>query len=410
MSQLSALLPTDTASGDIASITDGQNVVPIKSLKVTLEPIQSGTGTPSPDNVRPISGWTDVDTYGTGINVWDGTYENGKWLENTSGAVATASGYNLTDFISVVPSKTYYKSVSGSGRALFYDADKNVLPSQVWNTISSGATQFTVPQNARYVRFVITTPNINTFAVNYPSTDHDYHAYNGASYTTDLGRTVYGGTLDVVSGELVVDRAIKAFDGSESWLQHGTLNNSFYLNNAFADATSGTAVSNIFEYAVSAFAQLSDGQFTLDGSYKRLALHSSAFETATELKEYLAQTPMVVAYPLATPQTYQLDPQTISLLHGNNNVWSDGSVELTYNADVGLYIDKKREAVRYKYDRMIAPTESEYIATQNYTTGSLLIVDGVLYKVTSNIANGGTITPNTNCTATTLSEVISALA
>ena len=29
------------------------------------------------------------------------------------------------------------------------------------------------------------------------------------------------------------------------------------------------------------------------------------------------------------------------LLTGNNNVWSDGSVEVTYNADVGLYIDKK---------------------------------------------------------------------
>jgi hypothetical protein len=49
-----------------------------------------------------------------------------------------------------------------------------------------------------------------------------------------------------------------------------------------------------------------------------------------------------LCYELATPQTYQLDPQTIDLLLGDNNVWTDcGSVEVTYKADVGLYIDKK---------------------------------------------------------------------
>ena len=59
---------------------------------------------------------------------------------------------------------------------------------------------------------------------------------------------------------------------------------------------------------------------------------------------------------------------------------------------------------------MIAPVEVAYTATRNYTVGQLLIVDNVLYKVTANIANGGIITPNTNVVATTLSEIISALA
>lgn len=45
---------------------------------------------------------------------------------------------------------------------------------------------------------------------------------------------------------------------------------------------------------------------------------------------------------LATAQTYQLTPTEITLLKGQNNVWTDcGSVEVTYKADVGLYIDKK---------------------------------------------------------------------
>lgn len=51
---------------------------------------------------------------------------------------------------------------------------------------------------------------------------------------------------------------------------------------------------------------------------------------------------------------------------------------------------------------MIAPTESSYEATRNYSIGSYLIVENTLYKVTSAIASGGTITPGTNVTATTI--------
>lgn len=53
-----AMLPTDTASGAVASFPDGADDVPIESLTVTIEPVQEGSGDPSPDNVRPISGWT----------------------------------------------------------------------------------------------------------------------------------------------------------------------------------------------------------------------------------------------------------------------------------------------------------------------------------------------------------------
>ena len=41
----------------IASFTDGANL-PMPSLKTTIVPIQSGSGDPSPSNVRPISGWS----------------------------------------------------------------------------------------------------------------------------------------------------------------------------------------------------------------------------------------------------------------------------------------------------------------------------------------------------------------
>ena len=50
---------TETYSGSIVSF-DGTETTAIKSLKVNITPKQSGTGDPSPSNVRPISGWDSV--------------------------------------------------------------------------------------------------------------------------------------------------------------------------------------------------------------------------------------------------------------------------------------------------------------------------------------------------------------
>jgi len=57
----------------------------------------------------------------------------------------------------------------------------------------------------------------------------------------------------------------------------------------------------------------------------------------------------------------------------------------------------------------LASTESSNVATRNYTVGELLIVDNVLYNVTSNIPNGGTIIEGKNVMKTSLSKVIASL-
>jgi hypothetical protein len=44
---------------DIATFTDGSNL-PMPKLQVGIEPIQEGSGDPSPENIRPISGWDEV--------------------------------------------------------------------------------------------------------------------------------------------------------------------------------------------------------------------------------------------------------------------------------------------------------------------------------------------------------------
>ncbi len=55
--------PHDTASGATASFHDGADNVPVKDLTIAIEPVQSGSGDPAPDNVRPISGWTGANIF-----------------------------------------------------------------------------------------------------------------------------------------------------------------------------------------------------------------------------------------------------------------------------------------------------------------------------------------------------------
>ena len=48
---------------------------------IDLVPVQSGSGDPSPDNVRPISGHTEVDLYNVGKNLFD--KDNYKFVKNS---------------------------------------------------------------------------------------------------------------------------------------------------------------------------------------------------------------------------------------------------------------------------------------------------------------------------------------
>lgn len=51
-----------TVSGAIVHITDAL-AAPVSALSVAIEPVQSGSGDPSPSNIRPISGWTGANIH-----------------------------------------------------------------------------------------------------------------------------------------------------------------------------------------------------------------------------------------------------------------------------------------------------------------------------------------------------------
>ena len=187
-----------TVTGILIHITDAL-ASPVQTCEITLEPIQAGSGDPSPTNVRPITGWTGANAYVTGVNVWDEEYVPGTL--NSNGTVTEGGNTRIVtkNYIPVLPLQTYmvvgsYTPTSFDGRGAFYDKDYNLVsytstfPSanmmnDVPNNLKYGT--FTVPDGAYYLKFC-THPNYggvynHDISINYPSTDHDYHAYSGTT-------------------------------------------------------------------------------------------------------------------------------------------------------------------------------------------------------------------------------------
>lgn len=322
MSQLSALLPTDTASGDIASFSDGTDLFSALSVKAQIEPIQSGSGTPSPDNVRPISGHTECVTETSQRNLFSGEANEMIPLHLAQGTKVVASANS-----SVV---SYY-----------YDANGNQI--DYWTlTQKSGSRYyraFTLSAECYYFKFGGGTD----LQVEIGTAPTEYEA--PTAYTTTLGRTVYGGTLDVVSGVLNVTRAMVDL-GTLDWNKDANHFYSSIVTDAKAPSSNGV-VANIVssnygaDTATRVSAETVDGTIAMNTN-RRILVYDSTLSSGTASDFKTAMSGVQLCYELATPQTYQLDPQTIDLLLGQNNLWTDcGSVEVTYKADVGLYIDKK---------------------------------------------------------------------
>ena len=65
--------PKHVGPAAICSFPDGADGAPLKTLVFSIEPNQSGSGDPSPQNIRPISGWTQVDGKQSGADMSDYT-------------------------------------------------------------------------------------------------------------------------------------------------------------------------------------------------------------------------------------------------------------------------------------------------------------------------------------------------
>ena len=297
------------------------------------------------ENICPITGWTGCEVDVAGVNVWDEEWVLGYWDYQNNGAFVPNSGFfACKNKIPVLPNTAYYwKTPSVTREMLFYDGDGNYISRlPIGGTVSS--IVITTTSNCRYVTFyyggVYGTTYNNDISINYPSTDHDYHSgTSNATYTSALPETVYGGTVDLVSGEVVIDRAMVDM-GSLNWALLSA--SRFWVMPSGMKPFTHNIMSSQYEEKNVGIGSLNDGEMTTQAGSGEVYLKDTRYTTATEFKSAVSGQQLV--YELATPRTIQLTPQEIRTLVGTNNVWSeDGDVEITYNIPITNLLVKRQD-------------------------------------------------------------------
>ena len=331
---------TQEASGEIVTIeSEGGEIA--KSLMVELEPIQAGSGEPSPDNVRPISGRTSVETTRTGKNLLTYTETHrtisGVSIDISADGVLHAYG-TATAGLWVAVGEFEAKS----GKTYFYGNLPRGMSTTTYFVTRYGSTGNTY-EDSEYT-FANDTNAVPRFYVRKDVTlDVTFKlvvadADTAQTYTTALGRTVYGGTLDVVSGVLTVDRARVDLGSLTYTYQHSTTRNDFYvtISDAIEPIAGGDTKAVCSCYERMPFSSMQNGGFCIS-DYDRnpvdklLLFRNTQYTSADDFKASMSGQTLV--YTLETPQTYQLTPQQVTLLVGENHVWSDGAITMQYGTN-----------------------------------------------------------------------------
>ena len=373
-------------TGAVVSFSDGIEA-PVVDLVASIKPVQSGSGDPSPSNIRPISGWTGAIIQRTGKNLVHCTGLKGNRgitpVENADGSI-TVSGTPTTNYADIMSNKT---QVLKAGTYTFsIDKPLNcavIIRASYSNTsgdylsisIYAGQTKVTVTavRDIQFWRLYVAGMTSGT-SINetfFPQLEIGSEATSfepciSAEYPVSFGDagTVYGGSLDVTMGLLTVTKA------------------------------------NITSYAGETLpsAWISDRDVYAPGT------------TPT--------TGAQVVYELADPVTYQLTPTEVITLLGQNNIWADtGDITITYYLDSSIAKAIENTAKNAKYDdgktrdMITQSSEATTTASKNYAVGDLLIVNNQLLRATAVITSGTTIVIGTsgNAEVIDLAAIISEL-
>ena len=309
-------------------VRSGNTVNLVFKPMIRLESETDGTYAPY-SNICQITGWTGAQVTRTGKNLLDadGVASIGNnWQVKKGTGIKLKGGqtYTATVFSDTAPTLSYFRPLGGNdglsakaGRTVTYTPsnDESVWLDFYW---ASGTGK---PSTA---------PNIQ---LELGSTATAYEPYQGNTYSVSWqseAGTVYGGTLDVVSGELVVDRTYIIFDGSEDEIWY-TYSNTGYRVPRNNMGLSGNGICNIAPTVSSASSY--GVMFSASNNYIYFFQTVSEWGVATlaDLRAWLATNNVEVCYELAEPITYHLTPTEVRTLLGQNNVWADtGDVEVTY--------------------------------------------------------------------------------
>ena len=292
----------------------------------------------------------------------------GIYYNNTTAAARfelTATGRQTATF--TPPSDCYINFWCGAG---VYSASTKVIDNiqlEKGSTATSYAPYSNIcPISGRTGLSVYVSPTQN---------QADATTYN-SDWTSEAG-TVYGGSLDVVTGVLTVDRVCETITKDSAWYSFSTgtgnssavVNLEYYNNCKYVDGISsrngaisstGEETGNYWIHARQNEVPVGDMCFAYSYTgYVRF--HRTDVANITDLNAFKAAFPDTqICYYLATPLTYQLTAQEVELIKGLNNVWADTNTTITLSYALLYFIRQKL---------IVNGTDlSEYVERDSYRT------------------------------------------
>ena len=332
-----ASLVEDTATGNpVAFETDVAK--PLVSLIANFLPIQA-SGTPSPDNILPITGWDAVNVFHAGKNLIDKTQlEDGSvwWQGNKLTGYADNSA---TPKIPVVPGATYFRqgSTSNQNAVSWFDENGDYVSQSSWSIGYS----ITVPANAYFVGMTFGKDYKDEAMLFVGDTASEYEPFAPIdTYPASFPSTIYGGYVDMVTGEVWQSWECNILDGSEAWSTVGTGDSKYYrftIGN-YGKYVQASVYCDKFKQSTitSSNTEIGINVINSTGFSKDVLGIRPGIESVTssaEFKTWLSENNVTAVYELASPVLITtLIPQQINAIKGNNTVWSDanGDCEITF--------------------------------------------------------------------------------
>lgn len=319
--------------------------------KVSWEPTQEGSGTPSPENIRPIKGRESVTVTRCGETLWS---LNKITLQTYNSIITTKIDM---DAVNLLPRNVqlYFSGECSNGTLKeihFYDGTGAEIGTLRAN---GGFSTVLKAGNIATVRLYAglnesserTCTNLQiTLGTTAPTT---YTPYTGQTTTLTLPHTIYGGTVDAVTGEGLWMWKLLTLDGTEEWTVSGKyLDNKtdwYYVSSKIPNAVNaspqkGNEICSHYPHADVSNKNTAQG-CAIVWSAIRVRWGDTIPDDADAWKTYLAAqyaagTPVQIAYKLAepTPFTATTGAQPIPALSGTNTVLTDAdSVTVTGRAD-----------------------------------------------------------------------------
>lgn len=307
------------------------------SLTSVMDPIQDGDGDPSPDNPRPIHGWTAVNLSASGKNLVG--------LPDISVGVPSAETaymcYLVSDFVisanadAVANPKIGRIAVTYKSGDVAWLFDSDVSGGTVSKKFSATPENPAIKVSARSTN--ITSGGYSNIQVEYGTSKTGWEPYAGMVVSSPIQGIVYGGIMDWKTGVLTVTwkmanltsdpvlyatngiRYANALDGVYNSDVDGICNYGL-VNSSYKPGTVGIGSQNNSVY--------------LPGWLTTLGLGS-----LDDFKAWVAEHPIQIAYRTKYPIGIELSPIEVQALSGLNIISASGNIETIYNQSISAVIE-----------------------------------------------------------------------